>query len=126
MLTNTKVDALHQGANGAVEAVSLSQVNERRRIAIAGGVILASGGFNRHPRRRAEMLPGADPAWCSGAPGHAGSAQDLALNAGARFGEGTLSNAFWVPVSIRTRADGTEAVWRRCFRTSSWIEASRA
>ncbi|AQH01166.1 FAD-binding dehydrogenase [Burkholderia sp. KK1] len=110
VLTSTKVEALHSGANG-IEAVTLSRINERRRVAVKGGVILASGGFNRHPKRRGEMLPGADPAWCPGAPGHSGSAQDLALAAGARFGDGALSNAFWAPVSVRKRADGTTAVF---------------
>ncbi|WP_277185833.1 FAD-dependent oxidoreductase [Caballeronia sp. BR00000012568055] len=110
VLTQTKLDALHSGPNG-IEAVTLSQVNERRRIGVKGGVILASGGFNRHPKYRAEMLPGADAAWCPGAPGHTGSAQDLALAAGARFGESAMSNAFWAPVSTRKRADGTTAVF---------------
>ncbi|SAL12157.1 3-oxosteroid 1-dehydrogenase [Caballeronia turbans] len=110
VLTSTKVDALHSGPNG-IEAVTLSRVNDRRRVNVKGGVILASGGFNRHPARRGEMLPGADPAWCPGAPGHTGSAQDLALAAGARFGKGALSHAFWAPVSVRKRADGTTAVF---------------
>jgi succinate dehydrogenase/fumarate reductase flavoprotein subunit len=110
VLTNTKVDALHSGPNG-IEAVTLSHVNERRRVNVKGGVILASGGFNRHPTRRGEMLPGTDPSWCPGAPGHTGSAQDLALAVGARFGESALSNAFWAPVSVRKRADGTTAVF---------------
>jgi succinate dehydrogenase/fumarate reductase flavoprotein subunit len=110
VLTSTKVEALQSGANG-IEGVTLSHVNERRRIGVKGGVILASGGFNRHPQRRGDMLPGADPAWCPGAPGHTGGAQDLALAAGARFGDGALSNAFWAPVSVRKRADGTTAVF---------------
>jgi succinate dehydrogenase/fumarate reductase flavoprotein subunit len=110
VVVGTKVEALHQGAHG-VEAITLTHKGERRRIAVKGGVILASGGFNRHPARRAAMLPGADQSWCPGAPGHAGSAQDLALAAGARYGEGALSNAFWAPVSVRRRSDGTTAVF---------------
>jgi hypothetical protein len=35
--------------------------------------------------------------------------QDIALRLGARFGEGNLDNAFWAPVSIRKRADGSIA-----------------
>src|SRR5476649_1494378 len=91
--------------------MTLSQNSERRQIAVKGGVILASGGFNRHPERRRTMLPGVDASWCPGAPGHSGSAQDLALAAGARFGVGAMSNAFWAPVSVRKRADGTTAVF---------------
>ncbi len=110
VLVSTKLEQLHEGANG-IDAVTLSQNGERRRIAVKGGVILASGGFNRHRERRGAMLPGVDPSWCPGAPGHAGSAQDLALAAGARYGEGALSNAFWAPVSVRKRSDGTTAVF---------------
>jgi len=110
VMTRTTVEALHTGERG-VEGLTLAQGGERRRVSVTGGVILASGGFNRHAARRADMLPGADAAWCPGAPGHTGNAQDLALAAGARFGEGALSHAFWAPVSVRKRADGTTAVF---------------
>ncbi|MDR5739611.1 MULTISPECIES: FAD-dependent oxidoreductase [unclassified Caballeronia] len=110
VLTRTTVEALNKSERG-IDGVTLVQGAERRRVAVTGGVILASGGFNRHPARRAAMLPGADAAWCPGAPGHAGRAQDLALAVGARFGEGALSHAFWAPVSVRKRADGTTAVF---------------
>ena len=111
VLVNTKLESLHTGASGSVEGMTLSQNGQRRRITVTGGVILASGGFNRHPQRRRTMLPGADPSWCPGAPGHTGSAHDLALAIGARYGEGALSNAFWAPVSVRKRSDGTTAVF---------------
>ena len=70
---------------------------------------MASGGFNRHAARRADMLPGADERWCPAGPGHTGRAQDLALKAGGQLGTGGLSHAFWAPVSIRQRADGSTA-----------------
>ena len=57
------------------------------------------------------MLPGAHEAWCPAGPGHTGAAQDLALQLGARMGTGSLSNAFWAPVSTRQRADGSTAVF---------------
>ncbi|MEX3856071.1 FAD-dependent oxidoreductase [Paraburkholderia sp. BR10923] len=111
VLVSTKLEALRTNASGAIDGITLSQNGQRRQISVTGGVILASGGFNRHPQRRRAMLPDADLTWCPGAPGHTGSAQDLALAAGARYGEGALSNAFWAPVSIRQRADGTTAVF---------------
>ncbi len=97
--------------SGAVSGVVLRQGGLCRRVGVAGGVVMASGGFNRHPARRAELLPGADIAWCPGAPGHTGAAQDVALAAGARYGEGAFSHAFWAPVSLRRRADGSTAVF---------------
>ena len=73
--------------------------------------MLASGGFNRHPDLRAQMLPGADIAWCPAGPGHTAAAHALAQDAGAVYGQGALSNAFWAPVSLRKRADGSTAVF---------------
>jgi hypothetical protein len=66
----------------AVQAVVLRQGDVQRTVQVRGGAVMASGGFNRHPQKRGEMLPGADVRWCPGAPGHTGSAQDLALAAG--------------------------------------------
>ncbi|EEA00040.1 fumarate reductase/succinate dehydrogenase flavoprotein domain protein, partial [Burkholderia sp. H160] len=82
VLVSTKLEALRANASGAIDGITLSQNGQRRQITVTGGVILASGGFNRHPQRRRAMLPGAELAWCPGAPGHTGSAQDLALAAG--------------------------------------------
>jgi succinate dehydrogenase/fumarate reductase flavoprotein subunit len=74
-------------------------------------VVLASGGFNRHPDLRQAMLPGADIGWCPAAPGHTGEAHALAQGLGAVYGQGGLSNAFWAPVSLRQRADGSTAAF---------------
>ena len=110
IVTQTKVENIVKKGD-AVHSVVLSQGDVKRTVRVKGGVVMASGGFNRHPTKRAEMLPGADMQWCPGAPGHTGAAQDLALAAGARFGEGDLSHAFWAPVSTRQRADGSTAVF---------------
>jgi len=106
----TSVDQIKQGADG-VESVTLMQYGVRRTVQVKGGVILASGGFNRHPALRQTMLPGINPAWCPGAPGHTGAAQDLARGLGAHFSDTVNSNAFWAPVSLRQRGDGTQAVF---------------
>jgi succinate dehydrogenase/fumarate reductase flavoprotein subunit len=95
---------------GAITAVTLAQAGQRRRIRVSGGVVLASGGFNRNPALRSQLL-GTDDAWCPGAEGHTGQAHALVRNLGARYGEGALSPAFWAPVSLRQRADGTRAVF---------------
>lgn len=116
LVTHTELRALRRDGDGRIRGVVLEQqrpgaASVERRFEVTGGVVLASGGFNRHPTRRAELLPGADARWCPGAPGHTGAAQDLALAAGARLGTGNLSHAFWAPVSVRQRADGSTAVF---------------
>jgi len=110
LVTRCDVAALER-REGRVDTVTLVQRGQRRTLRATRAIVLASGGFNRHPTRRAEMLPDADAAWCPGAPGHTGAAHDLALAIGARYGDGSLSNAFWAPVSIRRRRDGSHAVF---------------
>lgn len=97
--------------DGAVAGIVVTQDGQTRRIATPGGVILASGGFTRHPTRRQEMLPAPAPEWSPAAPGHTGELHDIALGLGAHYGEGEAQNAFWAPVSTRRRKDGSTAVF---------------
>lgn len=107
---NTSLEQL-DGPDGAVNAVVIVQNGQRCTVAVKGGVVLASGGFNRNATQRKDKLPGGNEAWCPGAPGHTGLAQELARKRGAHFAEGGKSHAFWAPVSLRKRADGSTAVF---------------
>jgi succinate dehydrogenase/fumarate reductase flavoprotein subunit len=110
---NTRlVDLPAAGPNAAAsQAVMLQQAGRGLTVHARGGVILASGGFNRHPTWRSELLPLAHADWCPGAPGHTGAALGTARRAGARLGDNNASHAFWAPVSIRRRPDGSQAVF---------------
>jgi succinate dehydrogenase/fumarate reductase flavoprotein subunit len=114
LLTEAQALELHRGANG-IEGVTIAQRGQKKFIGVRGGVVLASGGFNRDPERRARLLPGTDMAWCPGAPGHKAQAHPLAERIGAVYGRGAgeapLSHAFWAPVSLRQRADGSTAAF---------------
>lgn len=109
--------ALHSSVSAAgpeqdgLRSLSLQQNGQRRTVKVRGGVVLASGGFNRHAPWRQERLPGIPPDWCPAAPGHTGQAQELALGLGACQAPPGLSPAFWAPVSLRRRADGSQAVF---------------
>jgi len=86
------------------------------RVTARKALVLASGGFNRHPALRQALLPGVSPDWCPGAPGHAGVAQSQAREAlgaawGRQDGQPPSTHAFWAPVSLRRRADGSQAVF---------------
>ena len=107
----TSVDALERDDKGRVVAVRLSSATGKARVLAKKGVVLASGGFNRDPVLRAEKLPGIPAEWCPAAPGHTGEAQALARGLGAVEGQGAQSPAFWAPVSLRKRADGSTAVF---------------
>jgi hypothetical protein len=105
---NTSVEALSS------TSVTIKQAARVRKITARQGVILASGGFNRHAVLRGEMLPNIDAAWCPAAPGHTGETHDLARQLGAQYSYSDASqktNAFWAPVSLRKRADGSTAVF---------------
>ncbi len=107
---NTTVEHIGRGAHG-IERVDLLSQCERRSVRVNKGLVLASGGFNRHPELRAQMLPGVPAEWSPAAPGHTGQAHDLARGLGAVYGQGGLSHAFWAPVSMRKRPDGSTAVF---------------
>lgn len=106
----TEVSEFATGTNG-VEGLALRSGGETRRVHAKGGVVLASGGFSRHPGLRAQMLPGIPAEWCPAAPGHTGQMHDLAQGLGAAYATGGMSPAFWAPVSLRKRADGSTAVF---------------
>lgn len=110
LVTNTEVTDLVHNENG-VQGVVLEQSGKRITLKSKGGVVMASGGFSRHPTRRADLLPGANEIWCPAGPGHTGLAQDLALKAGGQLGTGGLTHAFWAPVSVRQRTDGSTAAF---------------
>lgn len=110
ILVGTKVEELVREGDAIVGVVA-SKNGERRRIAARRGVILATGGFSRHPTLRARMLHQPTPEHSPVAPGNTGEMHDLALAAGARYGTTNLDNAFWAPVSVRQRADRSWAVF---------------
>ena len=110
LLLNASLQQIHL-ADGEVQAVTLLQAEQTLTLQVRGGLVLASGGFNRHPGLRGHFMPGVSADWCPGAPGHTGQAHDLARKAGAIYGAAGLSPAYWAPVSLRQRADGSLAVF---------------
>lgn len=110
ILLNASVEQIMRGVDG-VDAVLVAQDSVRRRFVVRGGLIAATGGFNRHPVRRQEMLRKPIPHYCPGAPGHTGQLHDLLLEVGAYYGEDGRDSAFWTPVSVRGRPDGSSAVF---------------
>jgi FAD binding domain len=102
---NTSVEAL------SGSAVTIKQDGIVHSVIARKGVILASGGFNRHPVLREQMLGKVQSAWCPAAPGHTGVAHDLAKSLGASYRQHVNTQAFWAPVSLRKRADGSTAAF---------------
>lgn len=97
--------------DGIVDAVIIAQNGVTRRLTVRGGLVAATGGFNRHSVRRQQMLRKPTPEYCPGAPGHTGQLHDLLLALGAHYGDDGRDSAFWTPVSVRQRPDGSTAVF---------------
>jgi succinate dehydrogenase/fumarate reductase flavoprotein subunit len=91
--------------DGRVAGVAVERAGAKRSLRARRGVVLATGGFNRHPLLRSQLLPPA-AVHTPGAPGNTGEAIELALKSGARLGTGNFDNALWAPVSMRQGSDG--------------------
>ena len=107
----TKVETLAlDRENGRVTGIRARRGEEEFALKSRGGVVLAGGGFNRNAALRAELISDA-PAFSPIAPGSTGRTIELALALGARLGAQNKGHAFWAPVSVAKRRDGTEAVF---------------
>jgi succinate dehydrogenase/fumarate reductase flavoprotein subunit len=107
--TDTTTKQFTTSAQG-VAGIVVESTGTTRTFTAKRGIVLAAGGYGRHPSRREEMLGGTFQ-YSPAAPGHTGEMQDLALALGARFGEGGSDNAYWTPVSVRKRTDGSTAIF---------------
>lgn len=110
IVTEAETTALVPLGGGAFR-LTLERGGTRVGVTAARGVVLATGGFARHPERRRQMLPSPAPRVSPAAPGHTGAMHDIVLAMGAHYAEGAAQPCFWAPVSIRSRADGSEAAF---------------
>ncbi|AWB90160.1 FAD-dependent oxidoreductase [Salinibacterium hongtaonis] len=109
ILLGTSVDRIVM-EDGRVSGVELVQGSERRTVR-ARALISATGGFNRSPRRRQSLLPDSPMQHSPIAPGSTGQLHDLIEELGGHYGEVADSPAFWAPVSLVPRPDGSEGVY---------------
>ena len=110
ILLDTSVTDIHTEGDNPV-AVTVSQDGVTRRIPFRGGLVAATGGFNRHPQLRSKLLREPTSDYCPSAPGHTGQLHELFLKLGAHYGADGRDSAFWSPVSVRKRTDGSTAVF---------------
>jgi succinate dehydrogenase/fumarate reductase flavoprotein subunit len=98
-------------ADGRVNGATLEAPDGRMQVRSRLGVVLATGGFSRHPELRRRLLP--KPA-CEHSPlvqSVTGDGVTLGQKVGGHLGADHADNSFWAPVSIRTRADGSTAAF---------------
>ena len=95
----------------SVSGVTVKNKDTTLHVPAKLGVILASGGFSRHPELRKLLLPMPIPTFTPIPTAITGDGITLGLDAGGSLGNGHAENSFWTPVSIRKRDDGSTAVF---------------
>lgn len=103
---------------GRVVGVTVDKDGRRIRVRARRGVVLATGGFPWSAALREQHYPQPTGPWSMSPQDNAGGGIGLGQQAGATLGSGQASPAFWAPVSILQRPDGTalrypHLVWDR-------------
>ena len=83
----------------------------RRTIRARRGVVLATGGIAWNTALRAQLFPAPARQHSLAAEGNTGDGITAALRCGAGLDDARASAGLWMPCSIRTRPDGTTAVF---------------
>lgn len=105
--TGVAVEGLVE-SGGRVDGVTLPGGD---RLLARRGVVLATGGFSRHPELRRRLLPQPLAEHTPLVESVTGDGVSLGMAAGGRLGEGHAEASFWAPMSIRRRRDGSTAVF---------------
>ncbi|HEY6086706.1 MAG TPA: FAD-dependent oxidoreductase [Burkholderiaceae bacterium] len=107
--TRTRADRLIV-QDGRVAGVRLVRDGHTDVVHARCGVVLAGGGFNDHPALRRALIP-PEVTHTPRAATAGGELLAQALDLGARMNQPRGSAAFWAPVSVRRRSDGSTAVF---------------
>lgn len=86
--------------------------NGLQRIKARRGLVIATGGYGHHARLRRQFMPTPTPPYTLASPGNTGDGIDLGLTLGATVAPETQGpGAFWTPVSLTRRADGSQGLY---------------
>ncbi|MFZ2295602.1 MAG: FAD-dependent oxidoreductase, partial [Polaromonas sp.] len=104
--------------DGRVTGVGLVRNGKPVSVRARHGVIVATGGFPWSESLRRELYPQPTGPWSMSPQDNQGEGITLSRQTGAALGTGHASPAFWAPVSILKRRDGSEVryphlVWDR-------------
>ncbi|MBO9513514.1 MAG: FAD-dependent oxidoreductase [Variovorax sp.] len=103
---------------GRVTGAEIEHEGRLLRVRAKRGVVIATGGFPWSAEMRGQLYPQPTGPWSMSPQDNAGEGITIARAAGAAMGSGYFSPAFWAPVSILQRPDGTHVryphlVWDR-------------
>ena len=80
-------------------------------IKVRKGVVLATGGFGRNPALRLQLMPREAASLSLSCEGSTGDGLVLGTRAGATIPSGHRTGAFWAPVSVTIRRDGSRGLF---------------
>lgn len=100
---------------GRVIGVEIAGEARTRRVRARRGVVLAAGGFSSSPEWVARLLPEFANSVSVAPPDNTGDGVGLGEAAGADLVRRGPTGAFWAPTSVRTREDGSRAVYPHFF-----------
>jgi succinate dehydrogenase/fumarate reductase flavoprotein subunit len=98
-------------SEGRIAGALLHSGETRIAVRSRGGVILATGGLSQNAEMRRRLLPAGVSAYSPVAESAQGDGIALGQEAGGELSTSDVSNAFWSPVSLRRRRDGSMAVF---------------
>ncbi len=96
-------------ADGRVTGATIERDGARRTVAARHGVILATGGFAWSEGLRGQRLAEAAPGYSATSTESSGDGIAIAVAHGATLDRDNSEGAFWAPVSIARRRDGSSA-----------------
>lgn len=104
---NTGAGDLISTEAGVVGVIAMTASGERR-IGARRGVVLACGGFPANAAMRKQHMPHAEVHRSMAPVTDTGDGIKLGVSAGGAIREDNIGAAFWTPVSVMTKPDGSE------------------
>jgi hypothetical protein len=115
---SSPAEKLLRDANGRVVGLQVRREGRLVSLRARRGVVMATGGFPWDAQLRAELYPEPTGPWSMSPEQNSGDGIRMAREAGGVLGPVGSSPAFWTPISILKRPDGSELryphlVWDR-------------
>ncbi|MGB3414238.1 MAG: FAD-dependent oxidoreductase [Microbacteriaceae bacterium] len=109
VLTDTIVSGISKSQD-TISAITIQTAGGSFELQLNKALISATGGFNRNLKRRTRLLPQVPEQWSAVAESVSGEFHSQLDTLGARFEE-SASGAFFAPVSLAPRKDGSHGVY---------------
>lgn len=108
ILRNAPIIDLIRGGD-RIQGAVIHENGVRRDLHARCGVILATGGLPWSKDLRAKFMPAAPAGYSATCPASTGDGITVAMANGAQFDTANTEGAFWSPVSVGIRRDGSQA-----------------